>query len=113
MARLNVNLSNPRVREVQDRYPTVDSVHPGTVVVGEFSRYFGFKFGDDLVALENLDYGNALSVMHEDWTVQSQGARVELPADANANHDRIVHRAGWEDRLKAVLTLKGHDVKGG
>ena len=115
VARLNANPTNPRVREMQDRFQAVDNMHPGAVVVGdgEFSRYFGFKFRDDLVALENLDYGNALYVMYEDWTILSQRTRVELLADANANYDRIVHRAGWEDRLKALLTLKGHDVTGG
>lgn len=115
VARLNANPSNPRVREMQDRYRAVDSLHPGAVVVGdgEFSRYFGFKFRDDIVALENLDYGNALYVMYEDWAVLSQRTRIELLADANANYDRIVHRTGWEDRLKALLTLKGHDVTGG
>jgi len=115
VTRLQASPSNPRVREMQSRYEAVDSMHPGAVVVGdgEFSRYFGFKFREDLVALENLDYGNALYVMYEDWAVLSQRTRVELLADADANYDRIVHRAGWEDRLKAVLTLKGHDVTGG
>lgn len=56
VARLKANPSSPRVREMQDRYQAVDSMHPGAVVVGEgeFSRYFGFKFRDDLVVLENL-----------------------------------------------------------
>lgn len=114
LSRLNATPSHPRVREMQDRYRAVENMHPGAVVVGdgEFSRYFGFKFRDDLVALENLDYGNALYVMYEDWTILSQRTRVELLADANANYDRIIHRPGWEDRLKALLTLKGHDVTG-
>lgn len=115
VARLRANPSSHRVREMQDRYQAVDSMHPGAVVVGEgeFSRYFGFKFRDDLVVLENLDYGNALYVMYEDWTVLSRRTRVDLLADANANYDRIVHRSGWDDRLKALLILKGHDVTGG
>jgi hypothetical protein len=112
--RLNANPSSPRVREMRDRYQAVDSMHPGAVVVGdgEFSRYFGFKFREDLVALENLDYGNALYVMYEDWSVLSKRSRVDLLADANANYDRIIHSSGWEDRLKALLILKGHDVTG-
>lgn len=115
VAQLKANPSSPRVREMQDRYQAVYGMHPGAVVVGdgEFSRYFGFKFREDLVALENLDYGNALYLMYEDWAVLSQRTRVELLADADANYDRIIHRAGWENRLKALLTLKGHDVTGG
>lgn len=112
--RLSSNPSSLRVREAQGRYEAVDAMHPGAVIVGtgEFSRYFGFKFRDDLVVLENLDYGNALYVMYEDWDVLSQRSRIDLLADANANYDRVVHRAGWEDKLRAILTLKGHDVTG-
>lgn len=112
--RLKANPSSPRIREMQDRYQAIDSMHPGAVVVGdgEFSRYFGFKFRDDLVVLENLDYGNALYAMYEDWSLLSQRSRVDLLADANAHYDRIIHRAGWQDRLKLLLILKGHDVTG-
>jgi hypothetical protein len=74
---------------------------------------FGFKFRDDLVALENLGHGNAVYIMYEDWTVLSRRTRVELLGDANANYDRIIHRPGWQDRLRAPLTLKGHAVTGG
>jgi hypothetical protein len=113
-ARLKATPTSPRVREMRDRYQAVINTNPAAVVVGagEFSRYFGFEFRDDLVALENLDYGNALYVMYEDWSVLSKRTRIELLADANANYDRIVHRDGWEDRLKALLTLKGHAASG-
>ena len=115
VSRLNASPSSPRVREMQDRYLTIERMHPGAVVVGagEFSRYFGFKFREDLVALENLDYGNALYLMFDDWAVLSKRSRIELLADADANYRRVIHRPGWEDRLKAFLTISGHDVTGG
>jgi hypothetical protein len=114
LTRLRANPSSPRVREMRDRYEAVLGMHPGAVVVGngEFSRYFGFKFREDLVALENLDYGNALYVMYEDWAVLSQRTRLDLLADPDANYNRIVHGQGWEDRLRSLLTANGHDVNG-
>lgn len=115
VARFKANPASPRVQVMQNRYQAVDSMHPPAVIMGEgeFSRYFGFQFRDDLVVLENLDYGNALYVMFEDWTVLSQRTRVDLLADASANYERIVHSSGWEDRLRALLIREGHDVTGG
>lgn len=113
-SRLRVNSSSPRVQHMQDRFQAVTAMHPGAIIVGsgEFSRYFGFKFRDDLVVLENLDYGNALYVMYDDWEQLSQRSRIDLLSDSTANYERIVHREGWENQLRGTLTLKGHDVKG-
>ncbi|MBO9569883.1 MAG: hypothetical protein J7503_13815 [Cellulomonas iranensis] len=115
VSRLRVDPSDPRVREAGERFVAIDSMRPGAVVVGdgEFSRYFGFKFREDLVALECLDYGNALYLMYEDWQVLGQRTRIDLLADENADYDRVVHRKGWQDRLRALLALRGHAVDGG
>jgi hypothetical protein len=115
LARLKTTPSSPRIREAQGRFEAVGRMHPGPVIVGngEFSRYFGFKFRDDLVVLENLEYGNAIYVMFEDWSVLSQRTRIDLLADANADYTRIIHSTGWEDRLRSLLRARGHDVTGG
>lgn len=112
--RLGADASSPRVREAGQRYAVVDALNPGAIVVGEgeFSRYFGFKFREDLVALECLDYGNALYLMYEDWPTLSRRTRLDLLADTQANYDRVVHNAGWEARLRALLTVHGHSVSG-
>ncbi|MBG6084448.1 hypothetical protein [Zhihengliuella flava] len=106
---------SPRLKTMQNRFEAVERFHPGAVIVGvgEFSHYFGFKFREDLVVLENLDYGNALYVMYEDWTTLSRRSRIDLLSNPEAGYDRIIHKEGWENRLKAVLALKGHDVTGG
>ncbi|MFK5256147.1 hypothetical protein [Propionibacterium freudenreichii] len=115
LTRLKRAPGSPRLKTMQNRYEAVEGFHPGAVIVGEgeFSRYFGFKFREDLVVLENLDYGNALYVMYEDWTALSRRSRIDLLSDPEADYDRIIHKEGWENHLKAVLTLKGHDVTGG
>lgn len=114
VTRLGVSTTSPRVREARGRYEAVQRMNPGATVVGEgeFSRYFGFKFREDLVALECLDYGNALYLMYEDWQDLSQRTRVDLLADPNAKYDRIVHRDGWQETLRALLTVHGHNVRG-
>jgi hypothetical protein len=112
ITRLNSKISGQRKSEMQDRYEAINELKPSATVVGHggFSRYFGFMFRDDLVALENLDYGNALYLMFEDWKELSQRSRIDLIADTDAHYDRIVHRKDWRLKLIAALKLRGHDT---
>jgi hypothetical protein len=108
--RLNADLDSPRVKRMGERYDRVAAMGRAEIIVGEgeFTRYFGFKFRDNLVALECLDYGNALYLMYEDWMALSQRTRVDLLADTSARYDRVVHRSGWEGRLAALLRVNGY-----
>ncbi|ARU45172.1 hypothetical protein [Corynebacterium silvaticum] len=111
---LNPTPGSPRLKTMQNRYEVVNGFHPSATIVGkgQFSRYFGFKFRENLIVLENLDYGNALYVMYEDWTNLSRRSRIDLLSDSKADYVRIIHKKGWENRLKDTLTLKGHDITG-
>jgi hypothetical protein len=102
LARLPTQPSPERAARMEERYSAVNRMHPSAVVVGEgeFARYFGFEFREDLVALECLDYGNALYLMYRDWKTLSQRSRVDLISDKSEHYDRIVHRPGWEDVLR-------------
>lgn len=101
-----------RTRIARARYEQIHSLRPSGHIVGrgEFSRYVGFQFSDDVIVLENLDYGNAIYIMYENWQRLSQRSRLDLLGDSDANYDRIVHRRGWEERLRQKLQLKGLDV---
>ena len=101
-----------RVKTMQDRLAIMDRLRPAALITGkgEFTRYLGFQFNDNLVVLENLNYGNALYVMYEDWPTLSKRSRIDLLADPHANYERIIHSQGWENRVKASLALHGHDV---
>ncbi|MCK1315738.1 MULTISPECIES: hypothetical protein [unclassified Bradyrhizobium] len=68
-----------------------------------FLRYFGAQFGDNLVAFENLSYGNALYLMYEDWEELSRRSRIDLLKGPRDGFDRIEHRDGWEQRLETLL----------
>lgn len=106
--------TGPSLTTVHERFDAVSSLHPNAIVIGEgkFARYIGFKFREDLVVLENFDYGNALYVMYDDWATLSRRSRMDLLSDPQADFDRIRHTDGWEDRLRALLTFKGHDLTG-
>lgn len=68
-----------------------------------FLRYFGARFEDDFVVFENLTYGNALYVMHENWKTLSKRSRIELLKGPRDEFERIEHREGWDDKLAALL----------
>jgi hypothetical protein len=112
--KFRIDPGGTRMKTIRDRHAAISGLHPVAVVLGQgkFTRYFGYKFRDNLVALENLDYGNALYLMYEDWPILSQRTRLELLAEPDANYDRIIHRNGWETRLRDLLLLKGHDPNG-
>jgi len=88
-----------------ERMKVMSRLKPEAYIAGTdgFLRYFGAKFGDDLVAFENIRYGNAIYVMHESWQALSKRTRIELLAGPRDSFTRIQHRDGWEQDLKAVV----------
>ncbi len=68
-----------------------------------FLRYFGAQYEDNLVAFENVEYGNALYVMYEDWPTLSKRSRIDLLKGSRNGFVRIVHSRGWVDRLKHTI----------
>jgi hypothetical protein len=98
---------NPELqRTITERYDLLASLKPAAFVLGEseFRRYFGAKFSESLVAFENLEYGNAIYVMYDDWKTLSKLSRVQLLSSKDkSNFDRIIHKQGWQDELKRVI----------
>ena len=90
---------------VRERYEVLEDLDPVAFVRGTsgFRRYFGAKFADDLVAFENLEYGNALYVMFEDWETLSQKNRLELLKGSGEGFERIIHTEGWAAKLKQIV----------
>jgi hypothetical protein len=98
--------NNPRLREaVRDRHGFLETLRPQDYVVGtdSFHRYFGARYADDLIAFENLEYGNALYIMFDDWRELSRRSRMELLASRDGRFERIIHRNGWKKRAARVL----------
>ncbi len=88
----------------EERRHLLQSLQPKRWVVGSsgFRRYFGAQFQDDLVALENVEYGNALYVLKGPWEELSKLSRLELWGKSN-NVSRVVHTPGWENRAIAMI----------
>jgi hypothetical protein len=108
IARILSGIRNPTdevKQKVIDRYDTLLRLKPKAFIAGTsgFQRYFGAQFADELVVFENLEYGNALYVMYEEWKVLSQRSRTELLAGPANGFERIVHSAGWKKRLRSAL----------
>jgi hypothetical protein len=98
-----------RMETACERLRVLDRLaHDGFIVGhGKFARYFGAKFGDRLVALENLEYGNALYVFEDDWESLSQLSRTELIKQRDARVRRVPHIPGWQSAIRQLLRQPG------
>lgn len=90
---------------IEDRYEFIKSLEPKEFIKGSnnFNKYFGAKFNDHLVILENIDYGNAIYVFHEDWEVLSKLSRIELLKMNTDKITRIIHSKDWKKRVAAYI----------
>ncbi|MEY2499830.1 MAG: hypothetical protein QOI07_164 [Verrucomicrobiota bacterium] len=102
------NASREVREKVVARYDLLAGMNPQMFVrgTGGFDRYFGAKFADDLVVFENLEYGNAVYVMFENWEALSQRSRTELMQGFQNQFERLVHRQGWENQLQKIVADK-------
>ena len=98
-------VSPERLHVADERLRVLDRFdHSGFIVgKGRFARYFGAKFGESLVALENLEYGNALYVFEEDWELLTQLSRTELIRRRDPEVHRIPHVPGWPSALRKIV----------
>lgn len=110
--RLGATARPDRLAVVAERFEAMENTGYVAVIVGRegFRRYVGYKYKDDLVVLENFDYGNALYVMYSNWEANSSKPRIDLIAEPDGNFDRVRHVAGWQERVVHLLRLKGHRV---
>src|SRR5262249_40708822 len=71
--------SDEAKERIAERYDALASLKPVDYIAGTsgFQRYFGARFAPNLVVFENLEYGNAIYVMFEDWEKLSQQSRLQ------------------------------------
>jgi len=89
-----------------DRYTFLEKLNPVAYISGTsgFHRYFGAQFADNFVVFENLEYGNAIYAMFDDWEELSKLSRIELLKNRRGTgFVRIVHRDGWKNTLKELV----------
>ena len=97
-------------RIMEERLKTFAKLRPTHFISGTsgFSRYFGAKYADDFVVFENIRYGNAIYVMFQRWQELSQKSRIDLLRGDREGFERIEHREGWDERLRAMLERHRH-----
>jgi hypothetical protein len=103
--RSSKSANSERLRVASERLRVLDRLgHDGYIVgTGRFAKYFGTRFGERLVALENLEYGNALYVFEENWEQLSQLSRTELIRRRDPAVHRIPHLPGWQSAIRKLL----------
>lgn len=96
------NPTPERQHEIQRRASALNRLHPTEYIVGSGmnSRYFGAKFGENIVVFENVDYGNALYILFDNWQEISQMSRIDILKRHERDFIRIIHKNGWDKALK-------------
>lgn len=97
--------SPERIVEIKRRANILDRFHPLRYIygVGLDARYFGAMMENDIVVFENLDYGNAIYILSENWEELSKLSRIDLLRKHEDEYVRIIHKRGWELQLELTL----------
>jgi hypothetical protein len=101
--------SQAKKDDAGERYDFLMSLKPSKLVYGTsgLQRYFGGLIKDDLVVFENIEYGNAIYVMFDNWKALSQRTRTELLSGRfGANFERIMHTSGWKTAVRTIIKLR-------
>lgn len=94
-----------RAKVAEERLRALDRLKPDGFIhgTGKFSSYFGAKFGEQFVALENLEYGNALFLFETEWERLSQLSRTELVKRRHGGVHRVPHIPGWQSIVRKLI----------
>lgn len=109
------NASHQLAHQVmQERVEMIQDTVPGQIITGKSgaTQYIGYKYKENLVALENFFYGNALYVFRENWQEMSKKSRATLLSDYVGDFDRLVHTGKWKDKFIRILIANGHNPDG-
>ena len=91
---------------VEDRYTFLMNLKPKDLIIGlsGIQRYFGALLKDNLVIFENIEYGNAIYVMFDEWKELSKRSRTELLSGRyGKNFERVVHSKGWKGTVTEIV----------
>jgi hypothetical protein len=89
-----------------ERYDFFMSLKPKRLVYGSsgFRRYFGALLEDDLVVFENIEYGNAVYVLFENWEDLSKKSRVDLLSGKyGKDFARVIHGRRWKEQVRSIV----------
>jgi len=91
------------------RYDFFMSLKPKKLVFGSsgFRRYFGALLEDNLVVFENIQYGNAVYILFDNWKELSKRSRIDLISHRyGTDFERVIHKTGWKGQVRAIVAAK-------
>lgn len=102
------NLTPEKFEEVQNKYDYLVNLNPLEIISGlsGMRKYFGAKFSDNLVVFENLNYGNAIYILFENWEELSQMSRKNIQTRPANEYIRIKHTSNWQQSLERIIAGK-------
>lgn len=104
------NITTDKKSVAENRYDFFMSLDPKKIVTGNstFSNYIGAMLEDDLVVFENIEYGNAIYILYDNWDEISKLSRIDLLSGrAGNNFDRIIHSGNWKDEVRKKVATGG------
>ena len=93
---------------VETRHDFLMFLKPVAMIYGRsgLQRYFGAQLEKDLVVFENVQYGNAVYIMFEDWEILSQKSRIDLLSGRyGKGFERVVHSGDWQGRVARTIEM--------
>lgn len=97
-----------------ERYNFFQSLKPQSLVFGQsgFRRYFGALLEENLVVFENVEYGNAIYILFDNWEELSKLSRLDLLSGRfNGSFERVIHSSEWESKVQAIVMAKRKVIK--
>ncbi len=93
--------------EIMDRLDFIKSLKPKSIIKGtnKLNQYFGAKFDNGVVVLENTHSGNAIYAFYEDWEALSKFSRTELRMMNTDKITRIQHTGNWKVILQKSILI--------
>lgn len=90
---------------IRDRISFLKSLNPTEYIAGKGmnKRYIGAKLQDNLIVFENVEYGNAIYILFDNWEEISQMSRIEILQRKENDFIRICHRKNWESILTHTI----------
>ena len=98
-------------RTLKDRMECFESIGARQTIYGQGfnSAYIGGMLADDFVVFDNIDYGNAVYIIHGDWRSLTKLPRMELLAKFPNNVKRILHGLGWQEAVRREIMRLRHE----
>jgi len=97
----------PQEKDVTtERYNFFQTLKPKSLVFGQsgFRRYFGALLDDDMVVFENIEYGNAIYILFDNWEDLSKLSRIDLLSGKfSTAFERVIHTSGWKEKVKIII----------